>query len=466
MRSLGCSVGADVDPSGPASDDSVSVDDRDCVTEQRLVPDSARSSAAVSARWAGALPLAFTVILAPPANMAVECVGYRPVLLVSLAAATIGILTTSFMPKFPPIFASYSILCGIGSGTLGIVTVALVTEHFRTTNAIRAVALTQSGSSALSFPRFETFLIERFGWRITLRILAALLAVVGTPCVLCFPAPNSQDKKTLDERHTGLGEAMVQTANGEDKVDIKHEVEQTTGSSGKQFKTMASRWRQVLMYPEVYMISLGYLLQGVTDCFYYVNLVSYIVSIGYSIEVGSLALVIVGVSNLVGKLFMSLLGEFFPLPNIFLSMFGSLVGAAVMTCLLVVDNITIILALVSVAGGVLVPITSAVIYSIPHDFFRAESAPPVWSIIVCCNGIGYLLGSLAGQSIDRTGSYSAAILSFVVMYVISASLFAFAPLYQKYFAEDRFITFEIRRQKKLKRRRRTEYSKQTASADI
>ena len=48
-RSLGCSVGADVDQSGPASDDSVSADDRDCVTEQRLVPDSARS-AAVSAR--------------------------------------------------------------------------------------------------------------------------------------------------------------------------------------------------------------------------------------------------------------------------------------------------------------------------------------------------------------------------------------------------------------------------------
>ncbi|XP_072164291.1 monocarboxylate transporter 12-like [Diadema setosum] len=379
--------------------------------------------------------------------MVVECVGYKPVLLVSLAAATIGILTTSFMPKFPPIFASYSILFGMGSGTLSIVTVALVTEHFRTTNAIRAHALIQIGSSigALSLPPFETFFIERFGWRITLRILAALLAVVGTPCVLCFPAPNSQDKKTEDERRAGLGEAMVQTTNGEDKVDIKHEVEQTTGSSGKQFSTMVNRWRQVLMYPEVYMISFGFLLQGVTDCFYYVNLVKgqgpgqlLMVSIGYSIEVGSLALVILGVSNLVGKLLMSLLGEFFPLPNIFLSMFGSLVGSVV---------------IIQVAGGVLVPITSAVIYSIPHDFFMAESAPSVWSIIVFCNGIGYLLGSLAGQSIDRTGSYSAAILSFVVMYVISASLFVLAPLYQKYFAKDRFITFEIRRQKKLKRRR-------------
>ena len=128
-------------------------------------------------------------------------------------------------------------------------------------------------AGALSFPPFGTFLIERFGWRITLRILAALLAVVGIPCVLCFPAPSSQDNKTLDERRAGSGEAMVQTANGEDKVDIKHEVEQTTGSSGKQFKAMASRWRQVLMYPEVYMISFGFLLQGFTDCFYYVNLV-------------------------------------------------------------------------------------------------------------------------------------------------------------------------------------------------
>ncbi|XP_071510425.1 monocarboxylate transporter 12-like [Diadema antillarum] len=471
-------------------------------------------SSATITGWAGAIPVALTVILAPPANMAVERFGYRPVVLSSLIAATLGVLTTSFMPVFLPVYATYSVMFGLGSGMLGITSMKLIIAYFPSQNAVRASGLALSGSStgSLSFAPFLTFLLETYGWRTALRILAAILGIVGTPCVLSLVEP-SYDKSNHSRDNLGrvgedqplgspesgvegshYGDTAIEkpnakTCQGASKCDHSQNVISETNSSGKivvgakeggtkdksgedkplenvvRDETLSKRLFATFMYLELYLLILAVLIQGVGDCFYYVNMVSYMVSTGFTKDDGSLVLMVMGVSNLIGKLLVSLLGELLPVPNIAFSFTASIVGVAVMSSLLVADSIGKILGIAAVIGGVMMPITTTMLYTLPNDFFGPERAKLTWPVIVFSNGIGYLLGSLVGQSIDRTGSYRAAIFAFMGLYVTSASLFAFAPVYQKFFAKDRYVVMEIRRKRRLDRRLKDQGAMKTSGKE-
>lgn len=66
---------------------------------------------------------------------------------------------------------------------------------------------------------------------------------------------------------------------------------------------------------------------------------------------------------------------------------------------------------------------------------------------------------LLGQSIDTTGSYTYAIWAFIGMYTVSGLCVLMAPVYQRFFAPHRFVTFELYR-KKIEARKKNVASEQ------
>ena len=71
---------------------------------------------------------------------------------------------------------------------------------------------------------------------------------------------------------------------------------------------------------------------------------------------------------------------------------------------------------------------------------------------------------VSGQSIDITGSYTSAIWAFIGMYSVSALFVAMSPVYQRFFASHRLVTFEIYRQKKEARKKNKTTSKKSSKS--
>ncbi|XP_041452826.1 uncharacterized protein LOC121405899 [Lytechinus variegatus] len=213
-----------------------------------------------------------------------------------------------------------------------------------------------------------------------------------------------------------------------------------------------------LTFPEIWMISVATILNGIGDCFYYVNAISYLVSIGFEEQIGVQFVSFTAVSNFVFKVALVFIGEYLPFPRIFIQVISNVISIIVWILLMVLRSVIPIYC-TAVVAGITLAITNVVTFSLAPDFFGQERAMETSSVIFFSYGTGYLLGSLVGQSIDNTGSYKGAIWAFIGMYVTSGILLLLAPLYQRIFAPERFVTFDLHRKKRDERRERNRLRK-------
>ncbi|XP_063971103.1 uncharacterized protein LOC129282396 isoform X2 [Lytechinus pictus] len=566
--------------------------------------------------WVGSIPLSISLMFAPLIKMASERFGYRSVSVFGILMVSAGIFVTSFLPSLLPMFGTYGLMSGIGAGVVTVCAFDLIVLYFPEKNTMRAVAIAVTGSTAgmLSLTQVMDLTIREFGWRITLRIMGALLFAVGLPCVLTYTLPVDQqehnrkskyckvifkpDDTTVDKvseavadlekcplnfpYHSkmevesnkmfisgsppayrvvdGLGEdttswplgeqhvhAITEKSVGERNVDAYSDGEpevkepesaenryhqlmtncnvssQTPWSESESgddendtvdairvINTLNGIWQSdddspatiarlypisnhqgptllvvghagsafqpekpledlpkrgmlrkictTLTFPEIWMISIATILNGIGDCFYYVNAISYLVSVGFKEQNGVQFVSFTAVSIFVFKVVLVFIGEHLPFPRIFIQVISNVISIIVWILLMVVRSVIPVYC-TAVVAGLTIAITNVVTFSLAPDFFGQERAMETSSVIFFCYGTGYLLGSLVGQSIDNTGSYKGALCAFIGMYVTSGILLLLAPLYQRIFAPERFVTFDIHRRRRDERRERNRLRK-------
>ncbi|XP_041469417.1 uncharacterized protein LOC121419151 isoform X2 [Lytechinus variegatus] len=508
-------------------------------------------SSATLTGWIGSLPLGISLMVAPFIKLASERFGYRSVSIAGVVSTSAGVLVTSFLPRLLPMFGTFGVMNGIGAGLFTVCAFDLIVLYFPERNTITAVALASTGSTAgmLVFSQIMALLITRFGWRVTLRIMAALHFGIGFPSVLTFSVPkhprskkennntfmkleptgdSSSDKPLLHEKSREENVNSPDKASDACQVDSRElatdvEVrrteerlhddgvercfltdEQTSGrgsknsedseenpeldrnalsrtasttpkavemipainSSNRNTLTQDTRdkmtelrndytvtsmtdcnddcdeyeispftvkdndgikalseltkdkdrsmlWRigKALTFPDLWMASLSYILIGIGSCFFYVNVISYLMSVGFDEQIGVQFVSFMALSSLVGKVLLVVIGEYVPFPRIYLE---------------VISNLICIIALIS--------------------FMFVTSVIPLMCIAI-------------GQSIDQTGSYESALLAFVGVFATSGVLLLLTPLYQRYFAPERFVTFIIHRRKMEARKKRSTSTK-------
>nr|XP_054765672.1 monocarboxylate transporter 9-like [Lytechinus pictus] len=288
---------------------------------------------------------------------------YRPVAVVCHVMAAVGVVTTSFVPNMPLVYLTYSLMFGCGAGGLTILALGLVVHYFPSKNIVRGLAFSLSGTSIgmLSFAPFIRFLFDRFGWRHTLQIIGSMYFTIGIPCIATMVPPSSENERSpcakdqrtdenmltskvvrtsigkIDDRHHDPGPPFPQdeTGRGADlnKRVLENHIPEVVGADGNipgdkldKIRSDNSRrsllegdarikgWqRRITCYPELCFISVAVFINGVADSFYYVNMVSYMVSLGFTENDGALFLSILG-RQLPWENNLSLVGEWLPFP--------------------------------------------------------------------------------------------------------------------------------------------------------
>ncbi|XP_071490778.1 monocarboxylate transporter 9-like [Diadema antillarum] len=120
-------------------------------------------------------------------------IGYRCAVFLGVTLCVVALITTSFAPSISLMFLSYSSLYGVGCSAILCCVINCPMSYFPNKHRSMAIGLVSAGVNigALVFNPVVYALINRFGWRVMIRIMSGILAMAGCFCVATFtPAPS------------------------------------------------------------------------------------------------------------------------------------------------------------------------------------------------------------------------------------------------------------------------------------
>ncbi|PIK32993.1 putative monocarboxylate transporter 2 isoform X2 [Apostichopus japonicus] len=203
----------------------------------------------------------------------------------------------------------------------------------------------------------------------------------------------------------------------------------------------------VMKLPELWFISIALMGCAMTMSFYYVSLGNFMKILGFTGTQRSLTISIIAVSEIIGKILLSLFGDHLPFGKIYLFVISSVLGIGIMLSLLfLVRDFPSMILLSIVTGCIVMTVFDALPYSICNQVFGKKRRVEAWTVILCANGIGLILGSLFGESVDKTGSYDDALYLSIIIYCVAFVLYLLVPFYQKCFTK-RFIMAKEKKRK-------------------
>lgn len=127
--------------------------------------------------WIGSIAYSLTFLVSPLSILCCKHFGSRKSAVVGNLLCAAGLVISSFASSFQLLYFSYSILLGVGGSLLHISGILLVQKYFNKKRSL-ATGVVSTGSSfgAVLGPLYQ-YLIERFGWKTTYRIVASSFSV-------------------------------------------------------------------------------------------------------------------------------------------------------------------------------------------------------------------------------------------------------------------------------------------------
>jgi predicted MFS family arabinose efflux permease len=166
---------------------------------------------------------------------------------------------------------------------------------------------------------------------------------------------------------------------------------------------------------------------------------SFMTTKGFDKSDSTLFMMVLAVSEVVGKVAISTVADRLPFPKLYLFVLASLLGVVVMVVLLFATSLGLMLGLAVVCGLLVMSVFDTLPYSICVEIFGSARGLDTSSVVIIMNGVGLILGSLLGMSVDRTGNYDSAIFASIGIYCLSVLLYLSVPLYQRLFAKERYV---------------------------
>ena len=166
--------------------------------------------------------------LLPFVGRFVDRVGQRAASFVAGWGLVAACLAASFVDSTWSCGVSFFLLRFFGQGMMTMIPKTLIPQWFRAKRG-RAFSFMQAGSflAAVSFPPFDTFLIEGVGWRAAWRVLAGLAALAFLPAAyLCYRDRPEDVGEVIDGRREAAGGEGAAAAAAEEE-------EEEGGSSGQ-----------------------------------------------------------------------------------------------------------------------------------------------------------------------------------------------------------------------------------------
>ena len=229
----------------------------------------------------------------PIAGNFMDRYGGRLVMAVGLAAAAIGIGSTSFISSPYYYFIFFGIIGGIGQASVSIPLVtAIVSGYFDRLRGL-AIGIAVAGASAGQLPILSGLgiLIAFFGWRTSYQLLAIILGLITLLVIILLKPP----------------------------IDRKDNVASTDYSGGDRLpERLQFLFSNKVFIPLFGAFTLcGFTTAGVIDVYF----VPYAISSGYTLVEASTAYGIHGVGNLIGVILFSWLADQVNRPRLLALMF-------------------------------------------------------------------------------------------------------------------------------------------------
>jgi len=147
---------------------------------------------------AGSLQVAASAFVGPLAASLVTKFGPRYVCMVGSVMATFGLTIASFASSLVGIFLGQSILTGLGFGLMYIPAVVAVAERFRGLDRgglAMSLAVAGAGAGQVAMAPLVSLLVEEYGWRGSLRGLAAISISCAAIGLLMRSRPAASDEE-------------------------------------------------------------------------------------------------------------------------------------------------------------------------------------------------------------------------------------------------------------------------------
>ncbi|XP_072172626.1 monocarboxylate transporter 7-like [Diadema setosum] len=439
----------------------------------------------VGGSWIGSAPFGIASFVSIPVNLLIERFGCRCVVTCGVAALAIGLFLTSLMPNIAPIFFTYSLLYGVGTGCIMFGSFSLLHEYFPLRHLTAAVTLPMASSNLamLTLGPFIFFLNNRLGWRNTIRIIAGIITAIVLPtCAWTHREPLARTEESTSSEGDGSEKVRLQTdpapratvardAEGDSiespmlcvsktseelKVAVSRDndvedgmsscasrgacqsLNETSGFNSHIFqRSLGIGILVATTYPDAWFLAIGSFGFGLVNSFFSIQMVKYMLSLGFTEANGAQAVVAIGIALMVGKVVIVIVSDSLPFHKLYLSTIASTTGITVMACLLVSESLAGVMTLLVVEGAVVMSVGDSLPFSIANHVFGASKGRPISTLLAMSNGLGMILASVLGESVDRTGSYGIALYVCIGVYALTGVLFLLVPIYHRYQVTDR-----------------------------
>ncbi|XP_022092159.1 monocarboxylate transporter 13-like [Acanthaster planci] len=409
-------------------------------------------SGASETSWIGSIAIGLHALGTFVSSALVRRFDNRPVAIAGIFLCFGSVIVTSLMPLLEVLYFTFGVVYGVGINFIVISSINLILRYFPTKNCSRAtgVALTGSTVGMLVMNQVVHHLIVAWGWRNMLRVVGAILLIVSVPCVSTYSQPSSKNLVLADSiAPLEEGEGKEKEGVDEEKKALEEEKQRLKEkeAEAEEDEAKPSRCERLrnMAYPELWFLSVGIMGCCMTLTFYYVSMMSFMTTKGFDKSDSTLFMMVLAIAEVVGKVIIAAVADSLPFPKLYLFVLASLLGVVVMVVLLFATSLGLMLGLAVVCGLLVMSVFDTLPFSICVEVFGSTRGLDTSSVVIIMNGVGLILGSLLGMSVDRTGNYDSAIFASVGIYCFSILLFLAVPIYQRLFAKERYVMVRNRR---------------------
>ncbi|XP_041485818.1 monocarboxylate transporter 13-like isoform X1 [Lytechinus variegatus] len=399
------------------------------------------NSTAIETGWVASLGWSIG-ITSPFVNSLYQRYGPRKIAILAAIFCSTGILSSSFATSIWPLFVTFGLVFGFGVNLVITGSMSLIASHFDSNDCALPTTLPGIGSSLgalICCPVLE-IAYEHFGWRNTLRFLAALMFVICLSCAVVYKRPASA-KGTTNASQTATEDTSLKALLTLSNIPSTSAATMPSAGSQKRkslliklFKgedelkrerRLKSRQNYIKLVkdPIHWMFCVASMLSNVCMVFNVINLVEMMDSEGYSPQRSATFMSILSFVEMGFRLLTGIFGDRLPCARTLLFPVVCIMCACATFSLTLSSSAAIIITYVCVAGMGRA-VSYSIVFSASIETFGHSVHQESFSMILVSYGISCLLAAvIPGLSFDLTGSYTPANYCGAVLWLISSALY-------------------------------------------
>ncbi|XP_798103.3 uncharacterized protein LOC593539 [Strongylocentrotus purpuratus] len=433
-----------------------------------------KSSATITG-WIGSLAWAISTLTSPLTAILLRYCQTRSIALLGIIFCSSSLLISSYVTNVFSLFATFSVMYGMGINFAQHSTLCLILTYFPKRNSTRTISFALTGCQVglLALNPLMAFFVATKGWRLALRIFSGIVFLPGViSCIILLPprkkssdsvSPqtgerlalyhvcerdqgsgdhNNEKSSDMNDDQSLSGDGQVQIVPPKDQGDslsqvqgskpvcrfcVKSREEDEDGElKGEEIERTAVEMK-MSKNPVTYFFSVALATLSLAWTFFNVNLVSYTDSVGIPANHGSILLTILAGAEMVGKALLCIFGDHVPIAKVYIIIMCNVLSAVISCGMIFCKDFT---SMISIAIGI--GLMRAIFNTVPLgagiEIFGTSRTTEASTLAMFSYGAGYLVGSvIPGGIYDLTGSYTLSLVCMATVFILSAVMFLVIP---------------------------------------